>query len=56
MLTAQFPTTGQIPCVTDVDATLKMWGGSGYGEDGRRGEYATMALLDLAELWEPAKP
>ncbi|HSW49293.1 MAG TPA: hypothetical protein VLH09_03915, partial [Bryobacteraceae bacterium] len=44
MLTAQCPTTGQIPRA------------SGGGAGGARGEYATMALLDLAELWEPTKP
>ena len=44
MLTAQCPTAGQIPRA------------SGFGPGGFRGEYATMALLDLAELWEPAKP
>ena len=43
MLTAQCPTAGQIPRA------------SGFGPGGYRGEYATMALLDLAELWEPAK-
>jgi len=59
MLTAQFPTTGQIPHVPNVNTTLKFLGGycgPGSGDGGNRGEYATMALLDLAELWEPAKP
>ena len=55
MLTAQYP-TGQIPVTPNVDTTLKMWFGPGYGDGGSRGEYATMALLDLAELWEPTKP
>jgi hypothetical protein len=50
MLTAQFPTTGQIPPAPD----LKYPAGGGY--DGWRGEYGTMALLNLAALWEPAKP
>jgi hypothetical protein len=49
MLTAQFSTTGQIPHVPD----LKYPAGAGY--DGWRGEYGTMALLNLAELWEPVK-
>lgn len=59
MLTAQFPTTGQIPHFPDVDATLVFspgYSGPGSGDGGNRGEYATLALLDLAELWEPAKP
>jgi|GEM_PF-6582919 len=50
MLTAQFPTTGQIPTTADLKYP------AGCGDGGNRGEYATMALLDLAELWEPAKP
>lgn len=56
---AQFPTTGQIPHVPDVDVTLKFlpgYCGPGSGDGGNRGEYATMALLDLAELWEAAEP
>jgi hypothetical protein len=55
MLTAQFPTTGQIPHVPDVDATLRFYPGycgPGSGDGGNRGEYATLALLDLAALWE----
>ena len=59
MLTAQFPTTGQIPTNPNVDATLKMYPGycgPGSGDGGCKGEYATMVLLDLMELWEPAKP
>ena len=50
MLTAQFATTGQIPHAPNLDYP------SGGGDGGNRGEYATLALLDLAELWEPAKP
>jgi hypothetical protein len=59
MLTAQFPTTGQIPHVPEVDATLRFWPGycgPGSGDGGNRGEYSTLALLDLAGLWEPAQP
>ena len=51
MLTAQFPTTGQLP-----DDPPNLDRKSGAGSAGVRGEYGTMALLDLAELWEPAKP
>jgi hypothetical protein len=50
MLTAQFPTTGQIPPAADLRHP------SGGGAAGQRGEYGTMALFDLAELWEPVKP
>ncbi len=50
MITAQFPTTGQIPPYPDLKYP------SGAGDGGCRGEYSTMALLDLAELWEPVKP
>jgi hypothetical protein len=50
MLTTQFPTTGQIPPYPDLKYP------SGAGADGQRGEYGTMALLDLAALWEPVKP
>lgn len=59
MLTAQFATTGQVPHVPDVNATLVFgpgYSGPGSGDGGNRGAYATLALLDLAELWEPAKP
>ncbi len=50
MLTTQFPTTGQIPPHPDLKYP------SGAGDGGSRGEYSTMALLDLAALWEPVKP
>jgi hypothetical protein len=61
MLTAQFPTTGQIPQIPDLGVGLKYdqsihYCGPGSGDGGNRGEFATMALLDLAELWEAAKP
>ncbi len=57
-LTAQFPTTGQIPHVQEVDVVLNLSGGSSPGASitSMCGEYGTMALLDLAALWEPAKP
>jgi hypothetical protein len=51
MLTAQFPTTGQLP-----DDPPNLDRKSGAGSAGVRGEYGTMALFDLAELWEPVKP
>jgi hypothetical protein len=51
MLTAQFPTTGQLP-----DDPPNLDRKSGAGSAGVRGEYGTMALFDLSALWESAKP
>lgn len=53
MLVSQLPTTGQIPHFPDIDTTLKPhpgYSGPGSGDGGNRGEYATMALLELWKL------
>jgi len=54
-LVAQNPLSGQIPFDLSVDSSLRPWGGPGFGDGGNRQEYGTLALMRLAQLWEPAK-
>lgn len=52
-LVAQFPTTGQIPHTPTIDTALRPlpnYAGPGSGDGGNRGEYATMALKELAQF------
>jgi hypothetical protein len=58
VLVAQNPVSGQIPHWPDIDVAVRAgagYAGPGSGDGGNRGEYATMALLRLAQLWQTSK-